>query len=55
MELQQSDFEPETNANVIELDSWNPPRTREQLLGFIANRESIIFDSTEDIDELFAA
>jgi hypothetical protein len=42
MELQQSDFEPETNANVIEL-------------GFIANRESIIFDSTEDIDELFAA
>jgi hypothetical protein len=48
MELQQSDFEPETNANVIELDSWNRPRTREQLLGFI-------FDSTEDIDELFAA
>jgi len=33
---------PETN-----IDTWNQPRSAEQLLGFIARREAEIFSETE--------
>jgi hypothetical protein len=33
------------NQEISELETWNQPRTTEQLLGFIARREAEIFSS----------
>ncbi|HZJ34664.1 MAG TPA: hypothetical protein VFD55_01465 [Candidatus Angelobacter sp.] len=35
-------------SDLLELHSWDKPRTTEQLLGFIARRESEIFANDDE-------
>lgn len=45
-----SGIEQVTKSELLGLDSWNQPRTTEQLLGFIARREaSLSEDDAEDL------
>ena len=43
----QSGIELVTKSDLLDLASWNQPRTNEQLLGFIARREAEIFATDE--------
>ena len=43
METETSMVEDVTKSELLELASWNQPRTTEQLLGFIARREADIY------------
>lgn len=36
-----------TKSDLLELASWDKPRSTEQLLGFIARREAAIADFTD--------
>ena len=40
----QSGIELVTKSDLLELATWNQPRDKEQLLGFIARREAEIAD-----------
>jgi len=43
METEASAVEDVTKSELMNLASWDQPRTTEQLLGFIARRETEIF------------
>jgi len=43
METETSMVEDVTKSEIMNLASWDQPRTTEQLLGFIARRETEIF------------
>lgn len=43
METESSTVEDVTKSELMNLASWDQPRTTEQLLGFIARRETEIF------------
>lgn len=43
----QSGIELVTKSDLLDLASWDQPRTNEQLLGFIARREAEVF-ATDD-------
>lgn len=43
METESSAVEDVTKSELMNLASWDQPRTTEQLLGFIARRETEIF------------
>ena len=43
METELSAVEDVTKSELMNLASWDQPRTTEQLLGFIARREAEIF------------
>lgn len=49
----QMGIEQVTKSELLGLDSWNRPRTSEQLLGFIARREAMVteLDDEDDDDE----
>lgn len=47
METQSEIIEPVTKSDLLELATWDRPRTTEQLIGFIARREAEIFSETE--------
>ena len=42
MELAASQIEPVTLSEVLELASWDRPRTNDELRNFITRRESIV-------------
>ena len=42
MELATSQIEPVTLSEVLELASWDRPRTNDELRNFITRRESIV-------------
>lgn len=42
MEAERTDIEPVTMSEVLELATWDRPRSDEELLDFIASREAII-------------
>jgi len=44
----QSGIELVTKSDLLELATWDRPRNREQLLGFIARREAAIADLDVD-------
>lgn len=46
----QSEVELVTNSEALDrgIDTWNRPRTSEQLLGFIAHREAVLSEQSED-------
>lgn len=39
---EQIDIEPVTKSDLLEIASWNRPRTSEELQSFIASREAAI-------------
>lgn len=43
MDIQTSEIEAVTKSDLLELASWNQPRTHEQLVNFITRREADIF------------
>lgn len=47
MEFADDQVEQVTKSEILNLASWNEPRTTEQLLGFIARREALIFSEEE--------
>jgi len=47
METETGIVEAVTKSDLLELASWDKPRTTEQLLGFIARREAEIADIDE--------
>jgi len=47
METEMGIIESVTKSDLLGLATWDKPRTTEQLLGFIAQREAEIF-ATED-------
>jgi hypothetical protein len=47
MDIQETNIESVTMSDILQLSSWDRPRTTTELLGFIARRESEIED---DID-----
>jgi hypothetical protein len=51
MELRSDVVENVTKSEILGLDhlaTWDRPRSKEQLLGFIANREAILADISDD-------
>lgn len=40
-----------TKSELLGLDSWNRPRTSEQLLGFIARHEAMVSESDDEDNE----
>jgi len=38
-----------TKSDLLELASWDKPRSTEQLLGFIARREAEIFNTDDEL------
>lgn len=46
MDSQTQNVESVTKSDLLELASWNQPRTQEQIMDFISRREAAIF-STE--------
>ena len=44
----ESGIELVTKSDLLELATWDKPRTKEQLLGFIARREAAIADLAEE-------
>jgi hypothetical protein len=46
----QSGIELVTKSDLLELATWDKPRTSEQLLGFIARREAAIVDMQDEPD-----
>jgi hypothetical protein len=49
METQSGAIELVTKSELLGLESWNQPRSTEQLLGFIARREAEIFTTGDEI------
>jgi len=45
METETNMVEDVTKSEIMNLASWNQPRTSEQLLSFIARREAEIFET----------
>lgn len=52
MELQSGNSEPVIIEDTFETPSWQRTRSTDELLGFIARREAVIFEGAED-DDLF--
>lgn len=48
METETGIVEAVTKSDLLELASWDKPRTTEQLLGFIARREAEIFVADDE-------
>jgi len=48
METQPGSIEPVTISDLLEVASWDRPRSQNELLGFIARREAALPD--EDLD-----
>lgn len=42
MEVEQTNIEPVTMSEVLELATWDRPRSDEELRDFIASREAIL-------------
>ena len=51
IELNQMGVEQVTKSELLGLDSWNRPRSTEQLLGFIARREAMILESEDNTSD----
>ena len=49
MELQQNVDESAAISNASEQLSWQRERSTDELLGFIARREAVVFDSDDDL------
>lgn len=47
MEMQHADVEPVTVSDILGLDTWNRPRTNEELRSFITSRHNSLPDSDE--------
>lgn len=51
IELNQMGIEQVTKSELLGLDSWNRPRSTEQLLGFIARHEAMILESEDNTSD----
>ena len=47
MEIAEERVESVTMSDVLELSSWDRPRTNTELLGFLARREAALADEQE--------